>query len=58
MAPGAKSYAILSGIITQVASRLNVMHLKAFDAAATLATPAIPLQDSTAELAVGFGLKL
>lgn len=41
-----------------MATRLNVMNLKPFDAAARLAAPAVSLQDFTAELAVGFRLQL
>ena len=49
---------ILGGVITQTASRSNVMDLKAFDAAARLATPAISLQDFVAELAISFRIEL
>ena len=48
---------ILGSVITQTASRSNVMDLKALDAAARLATPAISLQDVAAELAIGFWFK-
>ena len=58
MTPDAKSYEILSRIIAQAASGLKVMDLEAFDAAAKLATPAIPLENFMAELAVGLSLKL
>ena len=56
VAPDAKSYEILSRIIAQSAAGLNVMNLKAFDTPARLATPAVSLQNFTAELAVGFRL--
>ena len=58
MTPDAKSYEILSRIIAQAASGLKVMDLEAFDAAAKLATPAIPLENFMAELAVCLSLKL
>ena len=52
VAPGTKSYEILIRIIAQLAPRLNVMDLKAFDTPARLATPVVPLQNFTAELAI------
>jgi hypothetical protein len=55
---GAKSDEILSGIIPQAAPRLDVMDLKIFRSPARLAMPAVPLQDFTAELTVGFGIQL
>ena len=57
MALDAKSYEILSRIIAQSASRLNVMDLKILHSPARLATPAISLQDFAAELAIGFRIK-
>jgi hypothetical protein len=57
MAPRTKSYHILGRVITQTASRLDVMNLKALDAPARLATPAVSLQDFPAELAIGFRIK-
>jgi hypothetical protein len=48
VALGAKSYEILGRIITQSASRLNVMDLKILLASARLATPAVALQNFTA----------
>jgi hypothetical protein len=48
---------ILGSVITQTASRPNVMDLKALDAAARLATPTISLQDLAAEPAIGFRIK-
>ena len=57
VAPDAKSYEILSRIIAQAAPGLNVMDLKALDAPARLATPAVPLQDFTAELAISLRLE-
>jgi hypothetical protein len=53
----AKSYEILSRIITQAAPRLNVMDLKILYSPAPLTTPSIPLQDFTAELAISFRIK-
>jgi hypothetical protein len=50
----AKSYEILSRVITQSASWLNVMNLKTLHAPAPFATPAISLQNFTAELTVSF----
>jgi hypothetical protein len=58
VAADAKSYEILSRIIAQAAPRLNVMDLKVLDAPARLATPAVSLENFTAELAVGFSFKL
>jgi len=55
---GAKSYEVLSGIIAQTAARLNVMDLKIFRSPADLATPAVPLQDFAAELAVSLSVQL
>ena len=57
VAADAKSYEILSRIIAQAAARLNVMDLKVLDAPARLATPAIPLQNFTAELAISLRLE-
>ena len=53
----AKSYEILSRVIAQSAPRLNVMDLKIFHPPARLATPAISLQNFTAELAISFRIK-
>ena len=58
MALDAKSYEILSRIIAQSTSRTNVMDLKSLHASTRLATPAVSLQDFTAELAIGFSIKL
>jgi hypothetical protein len=57
VALGAKSYEILSRIITQSAPPLDVMDLKIFHAPAQLATPSISFQNFPAESAVIFGLK-
>jgi hypothetical protein len=57
VALGAKSYEILSRIITQSAPPLDVMDLKIFHAPARLASPAISLQDFPAKLAISFGFK-
>jgi hypothetical protein len=54
---GAKSYEILSRIIAQSASRLNVMDLKILHAPAPLAAPSISLENFSAELAIGFRIK-
>ena len=53
----AKSYEILSRVITQAASRLNVMDLKIFHTPARLTTPAVTVQDFPAELAISFRVK-
>ena len=54
MARCAQGDQILGSVITQSASRLNVMDLKTLRSPAPLATPAISLQDFTAELAISF----
>jgi hypothetical protein len=48
---------ILGSVIAQSAPPLNVMDLKAFHSPARLASPAISLQDFTAELAKSFRIK-
>src|SRR6267143_1884100 len=53
----AKSYEILSRIIAQAAPGLDVVNLKTLDAPARLATPAVSVQDFTAELAISFRIK-
>jgi hypothetical protein len=53
-----KSYKILSRIIAQAASWLDVMDLETLRSPAPLATPAISLQDFAAELAISFKVKL
>ena len=53
-----KSYEILSRIIAQAASWLDVMDLETLRSPAPLATPAISLQDFAAELAISFKVKL
>ena len=58
MALDAKSYEILSRVITQTAPRLDVMDLKILHPPTRLATPAVSLQDFAAELAIGFRGKL
>ena len=45
----AKSYEILSRVITQTAPRLNVMDLKIFHPSARLTSPAVSLQNFAAE---------
>jgi hypothetical protein len=57
MARRAEDDQILGRVIAQSASRLNVMNLKIFHASARLATPAVALQDCTAELAISFRVK-
>ena len=57
VALGAKSHEILSRVIAQSAPPLNVMHLKILHAPARLASPAISLQDITAELVIRFRVK-
>lgn len=52
-----KSYQILCSVVTEVASRLDVMDFKAFDLPAGLATPTIPLEYFTTELAISFRLE-
>jgi hypothetical protein len=48
---------ILRSVITESASRPNVMDLKTLHTPARLATPSISLQDFTAKLAIGFRIK-
>jgi hypothetical protein len=48
---------IFGSVIAQSAPRLNVMDLKILHAPTRLATPAIPLQDFSAELAITFRVK-
>jgi hypothetical protein len=57
VAADTKSYEIRSRIIAQLAPRLNVMDLKAFDTPARLTTPVVPLQNFTAELAISLRLE-
>jgi hypothetical protein len=57
VAADTKSYEILSQIIAQLAPRLNVMDLKALNTPAILATPVVPLQNFTAELAISLRLE-
>jgi hypothetical protein len=57
MAFDAKSYEILSRVITQSAPRLKVMDLKILHASTRLAMPTVPLQDFTAELPISLGVK-
>ena len=58
MADNAKSYQVLGRVIAEAAPRLDVMDLKAFDLPAPLATPAVPLEDFTAKLAISLRLEL
>ena len=57
MARCAEGDQILGSVIAQSAPPLNVMDLKIFHASAPLASPAISLQNFTAELAIGFRVK-
>jgi hypothetical protein len=57
VAPDTKSNQILGRVVTQSASRLNVMDLKTLRSPAPLATPAISFQDFAAELAISFEIK-
>ena len=57
MARRAEDNQIFGSVIAQSASRLNVMDLKVLHSPARLATPAISLQDFTAELAISFRIK-
>jgi hypothetical protein len=57
MAQCAEGDQILGNVITQSASRLNMMDLEALRSPAPLATPAISLQDFMAKLAIGCRVK-
>jgi hypothetical protein len=57
MTPRTEGDQVFSSIITQSSPRLNVMHLKTLDAPARLATPAVSLEDLTAELAISLRIK-
>jgi hypothetical protein len=52
VAHGTKNDQILGHVIAEATPRLDVMDLKILRSPAELATPAIPLQDSAAELAI------
>ena len=54
---GTKRYQILGRIIAEATPRLDVMDLKLFRSSAELATPTVPLQNSTAEPAISFWLE-
>jgi hypothetical protein len=58
VANDAKSDQVLGRVMAKAAPRLDVMDLKAFDLPAPLATPSVPLEDFTAELAISFMLRL
>ena len=58
MADEAKNYQILCYVMAKAAPRLNVVDLKVSDLAARLATPTVPLEDFTAELALRLGPEL
>jgi len=53
----AKSYEILSRVITQTAPGLNVMDLKIFHPPARLTAPAVSLQNFAAEQTIEFWIK-
>jgi hypothetical protein len=53
----AKSYEILGCVIAQSTPRPDVMDLKTLHSSAGLAMPAVSLQDFSAELTIGFGIK-
>jgi hypothetical protein len=57
MARRAEDNQIFGSIIAQSGSRQKVMDLKIFHGSAGLASPAISLQDFTAELAIGFWIE-
>ena len=57
VADDTKSYQILGRVIAEAAPPLDVMDLKVFDLSAPLATPTVPLEDCTAELAIRLGFK-
>jgi len=57
MARGTEGDQILSSVIAQSASWLNVMDLKIFHAPAQLASPAVSLQNLTANLAISLKIK-
>ncbi|HET6145326.1 MAG TPA: hypothetical protein VFE02_17600 [Candidatus Acidoferrales bacterium] len=57
VALGAESYEILSRIIAQSATPLDVMDLKIFHAPTGLAAPPVALQNFLAEFAISFWLK-
>lgn len=52
MAESTKCDEILQCVVSQITSRIDVMNLKEFLAAATLAPPAIPFQDLQTQLFV------
>jgi hypothetical protein len=53
MARSAEGNQILGRVIAEAASRLNMMDMKIFHPSARLATPAVSLQNFTADLTVG-----
>jgi hypothetical protein len=57
VALGAKNHEIFGRVITQSASRLNMVDLKILHAPARLATPAIALQNFPTELAISLWVK-
>jgi hypothetical protein len=57
MARRAERDQIIGRVIAQSTPRLNVMDLKTFRSSAPLASPAISLQNFTAELTISFRIK-
>ncbi len=57
MARGAERDQILSRVIPELTPPLNVMYLKILHAPTGLASPAVSLQDFTAQQAIGFRVK-
>ena len=57
VASSAKRYQILRRVVAQPTPPLQVMDLKIFHSPARLATPAVSLQDCTAQLAISFRVK-
>ena len=55
--PCTQGHQILCRVIAQATPRLNVMDLETLDAPARLATPAVSLQNLTAELTISFRIK-
>ena len=51
---GTESYKIFGRVITESASRANVMDLKILTAPAPLTTPTVSIQNFTAKLAIRF----
>ena len=52
-----KSYQILCSVLTEVAPRSDVVDFEIFHSPTMLATPAVPLKDSTVKFAISLRLK-